>query len=83
MADSNYDNEEGFHVFEDEDMFDKIRQYTDAIKFTDKSLLIVGGGVRSRFESLDAMRKTPYDKELKKMILYSYGKRAIDRKSVV
>ena len=78
MTDSNYDNEEGFHVFEDEDMFDKIRQYTDAIRFTDKSLLKVVEGIRSRFESLDAMRKTPYDEELKKMILYSHGKKDLD-----
>ena len=55
MADSNDDNEEVFNVFEDKDMFDKIRQYTGAIRLTDKRLLIVGSGVRSRFESLDAM----------------------------
>ena len=78
MADSNDDNEEVFNVFEDKDMFDKIRQYTGAIRLTDKRLLIVGSGVRSRFESLDAMREAPYDKELKKMILCSHGKRAID-----
>ena len=80
MADSNDDNEEECNVFEDKDMFDKIRQYTGAIRFTEKSLFIVGGdgGIRSRFESIDAMRKTPYNKELKKMILCSHGKRAVD-----
>ena len=58
MTDSSDDNEEGFNVFEDEDMFDKIRQYTDAIRLTNKRLLIVGEGIRSRFESLDAKKDT-------------------------
>ena len=39
-------------------MFDKIRQYTDAIRLTNKRLLIVGEGIRSRFESLDAKKDT-------------------------
>ena len=58
MTESSDDNEEGFNGFEEEDMFDKIRQYTDAIRLTNKRLLIVGEGIRSRFESLDAKKDT-------------------------